>query len=169
MECECQKNQTHPDVLKEMIAKGENPRTALGFGLFLVPAPELGILEWKTVIVEDISYCECARRAENCQAFLWINKGLIVKYTDKDGQRLELAISTKEDIVGLRQRFCVGFCAPPPHFQCGPPGICFAKWGGACDDPEPGSNGTSLALLVPSVSRPVAAAAGFFCARTILL
>ncbi len=129
MECESQKNQTHPDVLKEMVTKGEDPKTAWGFGLFLVPAPELGILEWKTVIVEDISYRECARRAENCRAFLWISKGLIVKYTDRHGQRLEVAISTKEDIVGLRQRFCVCFCASPPY-QCGPPGICVCQMRG---------------------------------------
>jgi hypothetical protein len=120
MACQCGKNQTNPEVLKHCESKGENPETSIGFGLFLVPAPEFGILEWKTVVVEDMSYVECAKRGANCKAFQWIRTGFVVNLSTKDGKKLSLPVSSRADLDALRNN-----CAAIQPF-CGPGVFCVA-------------------------------------------
>ncbi len=69
-DCNCNKNQTPLDSLKLLQTK-QNPNMK-GTGLFLVPAPEKGILETKVVVVKDLSYQEVEKRGFNCEAFKWI-------------------------------------------------------------------------------------------------
>ena len=45
----------------------------LGCGVFLVPAPELGILEFKKIIVENLTAEETIKRGNNCQAYKWFH------------------------------------------------------------------------------------------------
>lgn len=71
--CNCAKDQTTEkdlDQLAEFLSKGQKPK---GIGVFVVPAPELGILEYKVVICEEeITYEECAKRGHNCESFKWV-------------------------------------------------------------------------------------------------
>jgi hypothetical protein len=80
--CGCNKDQTHKDVLAFMAKNAQSvydkSTPMLGVGLFRVPAPENGILEYKTVWADDISYNECVKRGSNCEAFQWIPKGYLV-------------------------------------------------------------------------------------------
>lgn len=96
--CNCSQNQTHKDSFefaKEMkidLFKNDH----LGIGRFLVPAPEIGILEYKSIEVKDLAYRECVKRGNNCVAFLWIPYGI----TLNDGQK-KLAINSIEDFESL--------------------------------------------------------------------
>lgn len=85
--CNCSKNQTGEEIFEYLeekglvskVGKNEHP----GIGMFKVPAPELGILEYKTVYVEDLSYKECSKRGKSCVAFKWIPKGYTTEYKGK--------------------------------------------------------------------------------------
>lgn len=66
--CGCQHNQTHGLCL-EALKKNAKQK---GTGLFVVPAPENGILECRVVRVKNISYQECVKRGVNCLAFQWV-------------------------------------------------------------------------------------------------
>jgi len=43
----------------------------LGVGLFLIPAPDIGIMDEKVVIVEKITYDDTVKRGQNTIAFKW--------------------------------------------------------------------------------------------------
>lgn len=68
MACNCAKNQTDEKHLKGI----KDFTKAMGTGLFLVPAPEIGIMENRVVLVEGLSYSECVKRGAGCQAFKWV-------------------------------------------------------------------------------------------------
>ncbi len=68
MSCSCNLNQTPKESYEALRANSES----LGTGLFLIPAPDKGILEFGGVIVPHISHSECAKRGETCIAFKWI-------------------------------------------------------------------------------------------------
>lgn len=69
--CGCRKDQTEDESIKSL-NKSKNAKSELGTGIFLVPAPEKGILEKKAVLVQGLTYLECSKRGENCIAFKWI-------------------------------------------------------------------------------------------------
>lgn len=81
MSCSCNKNTTVKEVFESLVDAGQSTRnpTMLGIGLFVIPAPENGILEWKVVAVDNILYRECVKRGSNCESFQWIPKGISVK------------------------------------------------------------------------------------------
>jgi hypothetical protein len=66
--CECHHNQTFPDCHKALAKDAAQ----LGTGLFVVPAPENGVPEWKIVRVPNLTYRECVKRGANCGAFQWV-------------------------------------------------------------------------------------------------
>jgi hypothetical protein len=68
MSCSCDLNQTPKESHDALRA---NAKT-LGTGIFLIPAPDKGILEYGGVIVPGISYIECVKRGQNCAGFKWI-------------------------------------------------------------------------------------------------
>jgi hypothetical protein len=82
-ECQCSQGEiTHdqtPDACFEAVQRlvrdrpDVTPDQLLGYGMFSVPAPELGPLATKTVYVESISYEECCRRGHLCTAFKWMH------------------------------------------------------------------------------------------------
>lgn len=97
--CDCAKNQTHDEVFawikdKQLKTRSE-PDADLGFGLFLVPAPAKGILEYETVIVPDLTYRETVKRGDNCVAFQWIPKGMVPSTT-------KAMINTVADLEAMR-------------------------------------------------------------------
>lgn len=124
--CNCSKNQTHKEVLEYIQRNRINTRrsedAALGIGLFLVPAPEIGVLETRTVFVEGISCSECVKRGVNCISYQWIPKGM---KTSREGKGL--TVNTIEDVKALR-----GFCET---VICGPSGCPMGCW---CYDTEYG-------------------------------
>lgn len=70
--CSCgKKNQTPKDVFTHFTQKTIQ-KDSLGTGLFLVPAPQIGILEVEVVIVQDLTYSECMKRGNMCVAYKWI-------------------------------------------------------------------------------------------------
>lgn len=66
--CNCRKDQTPIASLKALMKN----KDGLGTGLFLIPAPEKGPLEWKVVAVKDLSYKDAVLRGTNCEALKWI-------------------------------------------------------------------------------------------------
>jgi hypothetical protein len=64
-----QHNQTRPEWLTRPAGvQGE----VKGTGVFVVPAPDKGILEVRKILVEGIGYRESLKRAEGCVAFKWV-------------------------------------------------------------------------------------------------
>ena len=87
--CNCgnSKNQT-PDEVADFLASNASTLQrrdgeVMGFALFLVPAPERGILEWSKTLVTDISASEASKRAQHCAAYQWVPYG----YTTTHPQR----------------------------------------------------------------------------------
>lgn len=119
MTCNCggSKNQTHEAVFKfvkeNMLNVATDKDAHLGFGLFLIPAPELGILEYKTVIVEDLAYRETCKRGNNCEAYIWIPKG----YVGLVGNNEELVVDSMEALERLRDG-CSDECGHCPMNGC---------------------------------------------------
>lgn len=64
--CDCKaKNQT-PKESMDALRTMANPDKLVGIGVFLVPDPLAGVLEYQSVIHEDpITYEECAKRGFN--------------------------------------------------------------------------------------------------------
>jgi hypothetical protein len=94
----CQgENQTHRDVLKyfaDTHGKEQNndwSKTEIGTGLFLVPAPDLGILEYRKVFVENLNYTETIKRGSNCKAFSFVPHAVM-------------------SIEQLKAKLCMGAC-----------------------------------------------------------
>jgi len=64
-------NQTDPESL-EVYAKAANKLISKGTGLFVVPAPEKGIMEHRVVVVGDLDYKDCVKRGVDVIAFRWV-------------------------------------------------------------------------------------------------
>ena len=81
--CDCKKNQTSEEVFDFLRDKKFkiSDVSLTGFGLFLVPAPENGILEWRTTFVERLTYSETRKRGENCAAWQWIPTGIVAAHS----------------------------------------------------------------------------------------
>ena len=119
MSCSCNKNQTPDSVFTALSKAGLKISSAdvLGIGLFVVPAPENGILEWKSVLVEDLTYDECMKRGENCEAFQWIPKGLATEVKGK-----EFTIQCTADVDQLLS-YCNDSCRGGCPMGC----VCFGN------------------------------------------
>ena len=50
-------------------------RDIRGMAMFIVPVPEVGILETKVVRVGDLDYVDTRKRAETCVGFKWLPCG----------------------------------------------------------------------------------------------
>ena len=62
MSCKCgTQNQTHPDSIKALAAAKKAGTATTGTGVFIVPAPDKGIMEFTIIIIEDIEYDECVK------------------------------------------------------------------------------------------------------------
>jgi hypothetical protein len=71
-------NQTYKDVFEHFATKSPDYlEEKNGTGIFLVPAPEIGILEAKRVFVENISYNETIKRGQNALAFTFVPHAMI--------------------------------------------------------------------------------------------
>lgn len=110
--CDCNKNQTSKKSIAALGKSGRAIDDELGSGVFLVPAPELGILEYKTVNVPRLTYRETVKRGEHCVAFKWISIG-------------EASINA----IDKSQQGCAGFCnfaggQCPFGCMCGPGNFC---------------------------------------------
>jgi hypothetical protein len=114
MGCACGKNQTRPDVLADAKQRNLDPKSAKGVGLFRVPAPDVGILEWKVVSVEGIPYEECIKRGDNCEAYQWIPLGFVYNYQDDKGVKQTVTINSSKDIPRVQ-------CS---LYSCGPGVFC---------------------------------------------
>jgi hypothetical protein len=69
------KNQTSKEVV-EHLARVEFT-TERGTGLFLVPDPEQGIMEYKKILVRDLTYTETCKRGANCEAFSFMPSAMM--------------------------------------------------------------------------------------------
>lgn len=78
--CDCNsKNRTPMGELKKFLQKVQMTVGDIhdaGIGVYVVPAPEVGPLEFRKVIVDNLSYKECILRGTHCVSFQWIPKGV---------------------------------------------------------------------------------------------
>jgi hypothetical protein len=103
-------NQTPPNSLTILSEKG---LLLTGTGLFLVPAPEKGILEYKVILVPNLNYHESVKRGSTCHAFKWIPDSLMTWEE----------LSKKRDTMECRDHLCF----PRTDEDCPP--FCMCVWG----------------------------------------
>jgi hypothetical protein len=96
--CDCKKNQTHDDVFAFLKESKINPfkTNQSGIGMFMIPAPEIGVLEYKIINVPDLNYRETVKRGETCKAFQWLPYGIHVQ-----GKNKSMQINNIEDFESL--------------------------------------------------------------------
>lgn len=96
--CDCKKNQTHEEVFTFMKSREMNPFKSddPGIGMFMIPAPEIGILEYRIINVADVSYRETVKRGENCKAFQWLPYGI-----NLSGLNKTIQVNSLEDFESL--------------------------------------------------------------------
>lgn len=70
----CSKNQTPDEALKML--QGKELNSVKGTGIFLIPDPEKGVLEWRRVNVAGLTYQDAIKRGENCKALKWVPEAL---------------------------------------------------------------------------------------------
>ena len=96
--CNCsskiQKNQTSEEVF-EFLDQSDK-KEPIGISLFIIPAPEIGIMEYKMVTVEGLTYMETVKRGQMCEAFKFFPVGINL-YSDKDKTKTVI-INTVDDL-----------------------------------------------------------------------
>ena len=101
--CNCssknQKNQTSKEVF-EFLTQSDK-KEPVGISLFIIPAPEIGIMEYKMVTVEGLTYMETVKRGQMCEVFKFFPYGINM-YTDKD-KTTTINVNTLDD---LRKVYC---------------------------------------------------------------
>jgi len=119
--CNCgKKDQTPKEVIdhvKKSIGKSATQKELLkivGTGLFLLPNPKGGVLEYQTVVVPKLDIEDCRKRGGNCLGYKWIPESFmslkeIEHFFESDGRPGE----------------CFGFCqfsggGCPPLCWCPP-------------------------------------------------
>lgn len=94
MGCGCKKDQTPSEVWEYLdqskLSAYDETKPLMGIATFLIPAPDVGILESKVVWVDNISRTEAEKRAANCFAFQWAPKGMPISVNGK---------ATKVDLI----------------------------------------------------------------------
>jgi hypothetical protein len=116
MSCKCgSKNRTPDNVFKFVKKRGEkiHSENNLGIGLFVVPAPEYGILEYKIVPVAGISYKECLKRGSICESYQWVPKGYVI-----DTVEGPMELHTVEDIKKIKILDCSSNPCPSCPMGC---------------------------------------------------
>jgi hypothetical protein len=68
--------------------------------MYLIPAPEVGVLEYRVVTVAGLDYKECSKRAHHCAAWKFIPDSLMSNQKIKEAR-------TQGD--------CSGHCSGPSH------------------------------------------------------
>lgn len=120
--CNCsgknQKNQTSKEVF-DFLTQSDK-KGPVGFSLFIIPAPEIGIMEYKMVTVEGLTYMETVKRGQMCEAFKFFPLN-ITMYTDKD-KTTTINVNTLDD---LKKVYCGSGCA-----ECYGSCFCSFHWGG---------------------------------------
>lgn len=109
-QCGCNKNQTLEDSMNVFVKN----RQALGTGMFLVPAPEKGILESKVVLVENLTYDDSVKRGENCSAVKWVAQD-VLSFADLEAAR----VKCRDHWCGPNRDWCPTGCV------CGSGNYCF--------------------------------------------
>jgi hypothetical protein len=111
--CTCTQNQTSEESYA-VLSKSARSEGDDGHALFLVPAPEEGIMEYRVVLVPNLSYRETVKRGSHCTAFKWVAN----------------QIATADQLKEYRlQSRCVEFCnfaggRCPIGCICGPGNFC---------------------------------------------
>jgi len=121
--CQCNsKDQTPKEVVDFLNEKGIDvfSEKTQGIGMFIIPAPDLGIMETRVMLVDNLSYKECAKRGNTCEGFKWIPKG----YSFTHGSERKLVtISSMEDLKNASfncNNACRGGCPMGCH--------CYSGW-----------------------------------------
>jgi hypothetical protein len=95
--CSKSKNQTSKGIFKFL---GQpDKQESLGIGLFLIPAPEIGIMEYRLVTVEGISYKETVKRGQMCEVFKFFPLGISL-HTDEQKSQF-ITVNTPDDLKKL--------------------------------------------------------------------
>jgi hypothetical protein len=100
-------NQTRSEWLKTAV---DNIADQPGTGVFLVPAPDIGPLEFRKILVPNIGYRETAKRAVGCPAFKWIPSHL--------GTQEQLVTLSCESISCVSSDDCLGLACLCSGGQC---------------------------------------------------
>jgi hypothetical protein len=136
--CGCKHNQTNEKVFEFIEKQGLREKAyakksdVLGFGMFVVPAPEIGILEHKTVVVPGLNLLECEKRAATCKVFQWIPLGIeaeaggkMFKISSESDLKAYLEALACDDCRGGCKMGCN--CSRPGQTSCDKNPIVFAK------------------------------------------
>jgi len=108
----CDTNQT-PKESFDALAKS---RSQTGTAIFLVPAPEKGVEEYKAVLVPNLTYKEALKRATTCQAVKWIADS-VMTHDQLVEERKAKACSNYN--CGRNWDGCPQHCiCPGPYFDC---------------------------------------------------
>jgi hypothetical protein len=115
--CNGSKNQTPDVVFDGLKSAGVSFRdgSIVGIGVFVVPAPERGILEYRVVHVEGLSYDETMKRGSHCEAFQWIPQGVTF-----EAEGRSFSIEKTSDLEALAS-FCNDSCRGGCPMGC----VCF--------------------------------------------
>jgi hypothetical protein len=119
------KNQT-PHVVWQTLKKvGHDPKKdkIKGVGIFIVPDPEAGILEYRSIFVDGLEYTECKKRGNNCVAFQWIPLGYRFETKSKVYE-----LHTLKDVQNI-----VPNCGDPCGSSCEMGCVCFDD-NGSCEE-----------------------------------
>lgn len=119
--CSCnQVNRTPKATFEFLAAKKLDPLSAQGVGLFLVPAPELGILSERVVSVDGLTLVETAKRGIGCVAYMFLPHGL-----ELDGAKGKYVVTNARDLEENKWPCHVLSCSSfPEHHSCMPPCFC---------------------------------------------
>lgn len=110
MSCGCDlKDQTPQEVFDHLESKGTQRDDNLkGIGMFLLPDPEAGAMEYKVVLVAGLSYGEATKRGMTCEAFKWIPDDF------KSLKEIEaMRRNCRRIWCGPQRRWCPWYCFCP--------------------------------------------------------
>lgn len=124
--CNGGRDQTNEEALDAVHKAGIpfDSNELTGIGYFEVPAPEVGILETRLIVVSGLSYKETTKRGENCIGFKWVPIGIPVDI----GNGHVVAVESPEHLAYLtRQAFPETGCPPCKRGNCSCPMGCYCK------------------------------------------
>jgi hypothetical protein len=121
--CQCtNKDQTPEGVIKFTKDNNINVFSSYndGIGMFVIPAPEIGIMETKVILVDNLSYTECAKRGATCDSFKWIPKGYSFSHGEEGKTFVINSVNDIRAIDDLCDNACTGGCPMGCH--------CYSGW-----------------------------------------
>jgi hypothetical protein len=116
------RDQTRNDV-KSLFPGGENEfDAALGTGIFVVPAPDLGTSKYKKIVVFSITHKEFVSRGRDCHVVKWVPEISLNREMAED-----LALRTCDpNPCSVESQDCYGICVCLPEYKPGDQfGWCF--------------------------------------------